>query len=256
MPKPVNYNSIATSYDTRWARERYEGVEEAIVEFVGGPEAGSVFEVGCGTGHWLTLLRARAVRVAGMDLSAGMLQVAQQKNLVGRLVQGRAEAVPLASHSVDRLYCINALHHFTDRSAFLAEAKRVLRPGGGLLVVGLDPHDEAQRWWIYDHFDRALDLDRVRYPSVADLRAAMLAAGFEGCSTRPVQRFAETVSLRSALVTGHTDRSSTSQLMVISDLAYEEGMRSLHEKQEALGAADLMLGADLTLYGTTAWVPL
>jgi len=48
------------------------------------------------------------------------------------------------------VYSINALHHFDDRSAHFAEARRVLRPGGGILTIGLDPHTGKDRWFIYD----------------------------------------------------------------------------------------------------------
>ena len=254
MTKAVDYDAIARDYDRRYERNDYQGVQRTVMEFVGPGSDRAVLEVGCGTGHWLHVLRAAGVRVMGLDRAWNMLQRALSNVPGAPLAQGRAETLPFAARSLDRVFCINALHHFTDARAFLAEARRVLRPDGGVLIVGLDPHAGPDRWWIYDVFPTALEADRQRYPATPTIRRELAASGFDSCATRVAQHLPAKEPFRRARARGMLDRSSTSQLMVIDDEAYERGIAGMEAAQEALGEADLMLCADLRLYATTAWL--
>lgn len=71
---PVNYDEVAESYDRRYARQSYDGVARALIDFVG--DAGSVdaLDVGCGTGHWLRLIARHVASAVGVDRSWEMLQ--------------------------------------------------------------------------------------------------------------------------------------------------------------------------------------
>ena len=146
----VDYDSIAANYDRRYAINDYSGVEEALAAFVRPDLAGRVLEVGCGTGHWLRRLAERGIRVAGVDASSNMLDYARDQAPGAALAHATAEHLPWASAAFERVFCINALHHFEDKRRFLAEARRVLRPGGQLMTIGLDPHTGVDRWYIYE----------------------------------------------------------------------------------------------------------
>lgn len=252
--RPMTYDEIAPSYDRRYEQHDYEGVRRAVLDFVGSGPGLAVLEVGCGTGHWLAAVASRAARVAGVDPSLPMLERARSAAPATLLVQGRAEALPWRAGSFDRIFCVNALHHFTDPAAFFREARHVLRPGAGLMTVGLDPHVGDDRWWVYEHFPAALPADRERYPSTDEIRRLLTEAGFTRCETRVAQHVSEEAPLRDALSRGLLEPSATSQLRVIGDEAYEKGVRRLHEAQAELGGEDLMLRADLRLRATVGWV--
>ena len=126
----VNYDSIAATYDRRYLENDYSGVERALTAFVGPNVTGRVLEVGCGTGHWLQLLGESGIRVAGVDASGNMLTYARARARGAALAHGRAEHLPWASQTFERVFCINAFHHFEDKVGFLTEARRVLVPGG------------------------------------------------------------------------------------------------------------------------------
>jgi demethylmenaquinone methyltransferase/2-methoxy-6-polyprenyl-1,4-benzoquinol methylase len=79
----------------------------------------------------------RPDHVIGLDLSAGMLREAQA-GLPIPLVQARAEALPLADASVDLVSMGYALRHVPDLVATFAEYRRVLRPGGRVLLLEID----------------------------------------------------------------------------------------------------------------------
>lgn len=250
MSQLVDYDALASDYGARYRRNDYSGVEQALAAFVAGAATGTqerVLEVGCGTGHWVHFLRGRNADVIGMDPSEGMLNVAR-RHARGGLIRARAEALPCRAASCRRIVCVNALHHFTDPAAFFREARRVLSLGGGLLTIGLDPHTGQDRWWIYDHFPSALIEDRKRYLATNRIRELMQASGFAHCDTREVQRLPTQLAVSEAARRGFLERTSTSQLMVISQAEYDTGM-----KQIRTGDPDAVLTADLRLYGTTGW---
>ena len=122
MARTVDYDHIAKTYDRRYQENDYSGVEASLIAFVGEHSDQDILEVGCGTGHWLRSLDGAGIRVTGADVSARMLAQARVQAPRAALVQGAAECLPWASESFDRVFCINALHHFQDKIAFLAVA--------------------------------------------------------------------------------------------------------------------------------------
>lgn len=254
MAQRVDYDRVAPAYDSRYARNTYTGVEQALASFVEGSRAAHhrVLEIGCGTGHWVRRLRESNVIAFGVDLSAGMLEIARE-TLSGCVIRGRADSLPCGSASCDRLFCVNALHHFSDQAAFFIEARRVLRSGGGLLTVGLDPHNGEDQWWVYDYFPGALAADRKRYLPTDRIRRLMDAAGFSRCETRIVQHLPREMTVSEARSAGFLDRSSASQLMVITAAEYEAGLERIAASDSSSGAAKI-LRSDLRLYATIGWL--
>jgi ubiquinone/menaquinone biosynthesis C-methylase UbiE len=247
MKPPVNYDVVAPAYDQRYERHRFDGIDAAVRHFIGPSRSVDVAEVGCGTGHWLAQLRD-ARTLAGLDVSPNMLRRARAAVPSALLVRGRAESLPWTGGVFDRLLCINALHHFDDASAFMREARRVLRPGGGILTVGREPPALRDAWWIYTYFPEALAADRERYLPTATIREHLQAVGFTRTATEIAQHISAEIPFTSAADRGLLDRRSTSQLMVISDDAYEAGLKRLRAEQP-------MLMVDIRLYATAGWAP-
>jgi ubiquinone/menaquinone biosynthesis C-methylase UbiE len=99
---------------------------------------GRTLEVAIGTGRNLSLY-GRDVRLSGLDLSSGMLARARSRAVeLGRdvdLREGDAERLPYPNASFDTVAATLALCAIPDRAVAIAEMYRVLRPGGGLLLV-------------------------------------------------------------------------------------------------------------------------
>jgi ArsR family transcriptional regulator len=140
-----------------------------------------VADLGCGEGY-LTMEAARwARRVTAIDRSAAVLARAQAMAARRKVTnvtwkRGELEKLPLADASVDVALLSQALHHATDPAAAVAEARRVLRPGGRLLVLDLAEHHEA---WVRSKLgDRWLGFSERR------LRALLAAAGFAEVTVR------------------------------------------------------------------------
>jgi ubiquinone/menaquinone biosynthesis C-methylase UbiE/DNA-binding transcriptional ArsR family regulator len=101
-------------------------------------------DLGCGTGQVSATLAPFVSRLIAVDDSAPMLQAAERR-LAGfanvEIRRGQLEDLPLAARSLDLATLMLVLHYAPEPQRVLAEAARVLRPGGHLLVVDMFPHD-------------------------------------------------------------------------------------------------------------------
>lgn len=107
-------------------------------------ERWKVADLGCGTGGITQSLAPFVERVIAVDESSAMLSAAK-KRLHGlenvEIRNGRLEALPLADEEVDIALLFLVLHYAPDPARVVAEAARVLKPGGRLLVLDMMPHD-------------------------------------------------------------------------------------------------------------------
>lgn len=130
-----------------------------------------VLDVGGGTGRG-----ARAVdapqRVV-VDLSGGMLARVPPPLAA---VRGDARALPVADGAADAVTVVDAFHHLPDQATVVAEAYRVLRPGGVLVVR--DFNRATLRGRALEAAEHAIRM-RSTFRSAADLEALLDAAGFE-----------------------------------------------------------------------------
>ena len=169
-------------------READPSWREAVVSLVD-PVGAHVVDVGCGGG---TYLRAwhdlGAAMVTGVDSSAPILDAARESH--GQLSgisfqQGDAAATGLADGCADIVFERALIHHVPDLGAVAAEAARILRPDGILLIQDRTPDDVAQpgsvdhpRGWLFDLYPRLLDVENGRRPAPSQIAAALAAAGF------------------------------------------------------------------------------
>lgn len=106
---------------------------------------GTVLDVGGGTGALANRLSvALSARVTVLDPTPEMLAyLPDTERIVG--IQGTAEAMPFNDGTFDAAITTDAFHHFRDQDAAVRELARVVRPGGGLVVVELDPRGVVMR---------------------------------------------------------------------------------------------------------------
>jgi ArsR family transcriptional regulator len=104
-------------------------------------------DLGCGTGRVTLAVAPFVARVVAVDASRAMLAAARARLAHLENVEikpGSLESLPLADNALDAATLFLALHHVPDPARALAEARRVLRPGGRLLVVDMMPHDRQE----------------------------------------------------------------------------------------------------------------
>jgi ArsR family transcriptional regulator len=107
----------------------------------------TIGDLGCGTGQVAAALAPFVARVVAVDRSGEMLQAARRRvrdlsNVEVR--RGSLETLPLADAELDAATLILVLHHVSDPAVVLAEAARVLKPGGRLLIADMLPHDREE----------------------------------------------------------------------------------------------------------------
>lgn len=141
------FSSIAADWDRiRAMHYPEELIEAAILKLAGPGPFHRVVDLGTGTGRMLALFGERAGAVEGLDLSHQMLQLARAKLAEAglsqaRLRQGDATATPFEPASADVVIVHQVLHYLEDPERVLAEAARILVPGGKLIIVDFAQHD-------------------------------------------------------------------------------------------------------------------
>ena len=150
MTRGGHFERVAALYES--LRTTDEAPVRAIGQFLPGhPVTG--LDIGCGTGRYTRLLRTllpKGSRLIVSDVSAAMLAQlrAGQDDLTSLVVPllAAAEALPLQAASLDVVTAFNCIHHF-DLGRFLADAARVLAPGGRLFIYTRTPQQNARTIW-------------------------------------------------------------------------------------------------------------
>jgi SAM-dependent methyltransferase len=166
------YDQLRPAGDAWWARF------DALVR-LGDLRGQRVLDVGCGTGAVAAALAERAnAKVWGVERSAEMLAVARARVPSGvGLKQGRAERLPFREAWFDRIV-FSLVIHLVDRPVALAEAVRVLVPGGRI-VIATFAHEHFDRYWAGRYFPSLAAVDKARFPGEQDLATEMADAGFD-----------------------------------------------------------------------------
>ena len=122
-------------------------IEEAMAGLIGDGDLGTLIDIGTGTGRMLELFGDRADAALGIDRSSEMLRLARAK-LHGRanteLRQADLYALPMGDGAADIAILHHVLHFAQQPGAAIAEAARVLGPGGRLLIADFAPHDREE----------------------------------------------------------------------------------------------------------------
>ncbi len=159
------------------------------VREVVGDQPARILDVGCGTGVLAARLRNALPRVEvyGVDLVSEMLQNGQARWRSHREhvfpVQGDSERLPFPSGCFDIVTCSNSFHHYPRQDRAVLEMRRVLRPGGRLMIVD-GYRDSLWGWFIFDVCVAAIEGD-VHHASARRFRDLLAEAGLQAIAQRP-----------------------------------------------------------------------
>lgn len=227
MKNKVNYDKIAGDYNQRYLKNPHQGVLNALRRILSQENLHKVLEIGCGTCHWLKALNSiNNKNLFGIDSSFQMLKGAEAHNSIS-LCQGLAEHLPIMSSSMDFLFVVNALHHFEDKINFFKECYRVLSKGGVLAIIGMDPRDDRNRWYIYEYFEGTYEKDLTRFPSWSQITGWFSQFKFDDINIQDVEFIRDPKLGKAVLKDPFLKKSSCSQLTLLSDAAYEKGLEKL-----------------------------
>lgn len=140
----------------------------------------SILDLGCGTGRFTNALAEYFdAQVVGLDPSVKMLEHAQVKPRDARVTyqRGHAEAIPLATGSVDLVFMSMSLHHFREAPAAARDCRRVLRTGG-TVFIRTGTSDRANAYPYTPFFPSTFALMQEHLPNVATICETFERAGF------------------------------------------------------------------------------
>lgn len=178
--------TVADGYDG-WARTHdgedngcFPMRDDVLASMLDRLTPGRAIDAGCGTGAVAQQLLDRGHDVVGVDVSEGMLARARKAAPDARFVAGDITDLPLPDKGVDHVVCSLALAHLPDLRPFFAEAARVMRPGGHLLIIDTRGHFIGST--LYPLIQQTVD-GRVGYVpgcshGVGDYLRAALPYGF------------------------------------------------------------------------------
>lgn len=187
------FNAHAAAWDEMRSLQIAESeVEAAIAETLGTAPLGRLVDIGTGTGRMIDLFGEAAQSVIGIDRSPEMLRLARAKLTRPELAhvelrQGDMFALPLLSASADVVIIHQVLHYAQQPEAAIAEAARLLAPGGRLLVADFGPHEKEELRTRHAHA-------RLGFTD-AQMAGWFAAAGLQSEAPRPLEGGELTVNL-------------------------------------------------------------
>lgn len=142
-----------------------------------------VLDVATGAGHTALAFAPHVAKVTASDITDQMLAEAKrlsaERGLTNvRTARAKAEDLPFPDMSFDLVTCRLAAHHFDKPRAFVAEAFRVLMPGGVLAIVDNISPDEPELARAYNHFEKLRDPSHKRCLGLAEWTKLLGDQGF------------------------------------------------------------------------------
>lgn len=222
----TDYDQIAELYDSQPFREKE--TDKDLLSFLADKTAIPVaslrlLDIGCGTGNQLVANRPEApgALMVGLDRFRGMLKQARPKAGDIYWMQGDGARLPLRDASFDFISNQFSFHHVQDKPDMIREVHRILKPGSRFVMTNLCPHG-MQDGFVYHYFPEALEHDLQDFMSPEDIVEHMREVGFSNAAFD-----FEHIKWDSTLAEfeGNVKRRDTcSQLLTISDQAYQAGM--------------------------------
>jgi SAM-dependent methyltransferase len=186
-----------------------------------------VLDVCCGPGYVAGAAAARGAAAAGLDFSPAMLEIARAAHPRLDFAHGDAEALPFPDGSFGAVVSNFGIHHVPHPAAAVAQARRVLAPGGRAAFTVWARPDRNIAWQLLlDAVRRHGDLDAARAPPPGgaintedDCRAALDTAGFRDIDARLVRRSWPVASARDLVAAFRAGTARTAAVIDAQDPA-------------------------------------
>ncbi|MBV1852763.1 class I SAM-dependent methyltransferase [Catellatospora tritici] len=184
-----------------------------------------LLDLGAGTGMWARAFTTwyPAMEVIAVEPAAAMRARCRHPGVL----PGDAADIPLDDDHVDAAWLSTIIHHVPDLTAAARELRRVLRPGGQVLIRSAFPgrHEAIALFRFFPEAVRVLDT----FPTVEEVEAAFATVGMSTIAFEPVPQITGP-SLRE--LTANLRREAHTPLQLITDAEYAAGLARLHRACE------------------------
>jgi SAM-dependent methyltransferase len=126
--------SVAPQYWSKYFEPFFTPLYKKTIERLVLTEEHLVLDAGCGSGLFTSMAAATGAQLVGIDAAPGLLKVARERNPDISFLEEDLEAVPFAADSFDVVAGFNSFQYAGNFFNALAEAKRILKPGGKLVI--------------------------------------------------------------------------------------------------------------------------
>jgi ubiquinone/menaquinone biosynthesis C-methylase UbiE len=150
-----------------------------VVDFSRVQAGASVAEVGAGTGNFLALFDDVADSQIAIDLTPAMLGQARSRHPGMLPIVADGAALPLRSRSIDLVTSAQALHHIFEPIPVLMEMRRIVAPGGRVLVVDQVATERVEETQFMNQVDHLRDPSHAACRPPSAFRIIVAAAGLE-----------------------------------------------------------------------------
>lgn len=187
------YDETNTAYYSKYPKISCKDVAQRL----GHTEYQSLLDIGCGTGYLIDMLqKQKSALYCGLDLSPEMLKMAKKKLSESVfLTEGSSDDLPYDDNSFDIVTCIQSFHHYPNPEKAMAEAYRVLKPGGLYIIsdTGMGNYPK----FIYSIYNNLIvkKLNTGDYAAYSkwDIQNLMTTSGFKIKDAQDITKFIYTV---------------------------------------------------------------
>ena len=228
--KKADYSKIAPCYDKgRYLTELNMDLALGFLTKYAKTTAGiHILDLGCGTGRFaLPMAERLGCRVTGADNSPEMLDKAREKDTRHNVIWDIQDAHRLSYYdtSFDIVFISHLLHHCAEPGQVLVECRRVLKPGG-LLLIRHCVIEEIREDPESIFFPEALSINETRIATIAQMIALLKEAGFVNINS---EIFIQRSSENGQILYERMSTRNVSSLVMIPQQAFERGLKRLHE---------------------------
>lgn len=224
----TDYEEMAARYDAGRALplESLTAWREALYPHLASARGRTVLDLGSGTGVWsVAMAEWFGCRVVALEPSEGMLREASAKRShpMVAYVQGQGERLPLEDQSCAAAWLSTVVHHLSDVPRCARELRRVVAPGGPVLLRNAFSGRTDDVLWLR-FFPRAVEIAAKRWPSLDEVTGAFTSAGHAVESVKQVPQIsAESLKEYAERIRVRAD----STLQLLDDDEFERGIAEL-----------------------------
>lgn len=140
MKKSYTYKDESKKFFNRVYNKNHgnsEDLDNYILENFSIDGGSSILDLGCGDGRFLSKIRTKSSTssLMGIDISENMIDTANNRKINNcNFYVGDSESLTAEDCSIDIVFCLNSFHHYPNPELVVKEVKRVLKPGGKMII--------------------------------------------------------------------------------------------------------------------------